>query len=102
MESNGARGRIQVSQSTADLLVADGKGHWLTQREDLVRAKGKGLMQTYWCTISNSSGSSLTNSDSFVFDRNFVTGDGDGSNCELEMDAAEESINLDDRYQKLD
>jgi hypothetical protein len=49
MESNGERNRIQVSQSTADLLIADGKQHWLTPRKDLVNAKGKGLLQTYWC-----------------------------------------------------
>ena len=34
-----------VSQSTADLLTAAGKKHWLTAREDLVEAKGKGKMQ---------------------------------------------------------
>jgi hypothetical protein len=49
MESNSERNRIQVSQSTADLLIADGKRHWLTPREDLVDAKGKGLLQTFWC-----------------------------------------------------
>jgi hypothetical protein len=49
MESNGERNRIHVSQSTADLLIADGLQHWLTPRNDLVNAKGKGLLQTYWC-----------------------------------------------------
>jgi hypothetical protein len=49
MESNSERNRIQVSQSTADLLIADGKGHWLTPRNDLINAKGKGLLQTFWC-----------------------------------------------------
>jgi hypothetical protein len=57
MESNGLPNRIQVSQSTADLLKADGKGHWLTLRQDLVNAKGKGLMQTYWCEPTLGSGS---------------------------------------------
>lgn len=51
MESNGQKGRIQVSQSTADCLVAAGKNKWLTSREDLVEAKGKGKMQTYWVTV---------------------------------------------------
>jgi class 3 adenylate cyclase len=42
MESNGMRGRIQASQSTADYLISAGKGHWVKAREDLVEAKGKG------------------------------------------------------------
>jgi class 3 adenylate cyclase len=48
MESTGEGGKIQVSQATADLLLADGKGKWLEKRKDLVAAKGKGEMQTYW------------------------------------------------------
>ncbi|CAJ1960718.1 unnamed protein product [Cylindrotheca closterium] len=32
---------------TADLLPADGKSHWLSSREQLVTAKGKGKVQTY-------------------------------------------------------
>ena len=48
MESTGQRGRIQLSQSTADLLLVAGKERWLVPREDPVTAKGKGTMQTYW------------------------------------------------------
>lgn len=51
MESNGEKGRVQVSKSTADLLIASGKSKWLDAREDLVEAKGKGSMQTYWVEI---------------------------------------------------
>jgi hypothetical protein len=39
---------IQVSQQTADLIVSAGKGHWLRKRDELVHAKGKGELQTYW------------------------------------------------------
>jgi len=53
MESNGQKGKIQVSQATADLLVAAAKDKWLTAREDLVEAKGKGQMQTYWVNLSS-------------------------------------------------
>ena len=56
MESTGSRDRIQVSQETADLLVEAGKGRWLTLREDIVIAKGKGEMTTYW--LENVAGSS--------------------------------------------
>jgi hypothetical protein len=48
MESSSQPNKIQVSQKTADLVVAAGKGHWLSARKDLVNAKGKGLLQTYW------------------------------------------------------
>jgi class 3 adenylate cyclase len=48
MESNGVGGKIHVSQATADLLVAAGKTKWLVKRPELVAAKGKGEMQTYW------------------------------------------------------
>jgi class 3 adenylate cyclase len=51
MESNGTRGRIHVSQSTADELIARGKEQWVTPREDKIVAKGKGEMQTYWVQI---------------------------------------------------
>ena len=41
MESNGLRNAIQISQETADLLAAAGKGNWFKPREDKIRAKGK-------------------------------------------------------------
>ena len=42
MESNGQPNCIHVSQSTADALTSAGKGHWVTAREDKIKAKGKG------------------------------------------------------------
>jgi class 3 adenylate cyclase len=48
MESTGERNRIQVSDFTADLLSQAGKGHWLIPREDVVEAKGKGMLNTFW------------------------------------------------------
>jgi len=48
MESTGKKNKIQVSQSTADLLKKAKKFHWLQPREEMVEAKGKGLMMTYW------------------------------------------------------
>ncbi|CAB9500010.1 Receptor-type guanylate cyclase gcy [Seminavis robusta] len=52
MESNGLREKIQVSQATADLIAAAGKGSWLTKRDELVTAKGKGDMQTFWVNVA--------------------------------------------------
>ncbi len=48
MESTGKVNKIQVSQTTADLLKAARKSHWLHARDEMVEAKGKGLLITYW------------------------------------------------------
>lgn len=48
LERSGVGSRIHVSEETQALLVAGGKGHWLKQRSERVRAKGLGSLQTYW------------------------------------------------------
>jgi class 3 adenylate cyclase len=48
MESTGLATQIQISQSTADLVKAGGKEYWIRAREEMVEAKGKGRVQTYW------------------------------------------------------
>ena len=82
MESNGAPFKIHVSESTAELLRSAGKVYvpallppyllllvilihttypicifdvrrdWLEARKERIVAKGKGMMQTYWCEPS--------------------------------------------------
>ena len=59
MESNGLPNKIHVSQTTADLLTVAGKGLWLTKREELIEAKGKGKMQTWWVTPTSSGTASV-------------------------------------------
>jgi class 3 adenylate cyclase len=49
IESCGFPDRVQCSEYSARLIKASGKEHWLTQRYDLVVAKGKGEMQV--CTL---------------------------------------------------
>jgi Adenylate and Guanylate cyclase catalytic domain len=48
MESNGVPNRIHTSQETAKLLIDAGKDRWVEPRDQLVQAKGKGTIQTYW------------------------------------------------------
>lgn len=47
-ESLGSPNRIHISDQTAKLIMDAGYGSWLTKRKDIIEAKGKGLMQTYW------------------------------------------------------
>lgn len=48
MESTGLPGKIHVSRKTAQQLGREDKGHWVTEREELVAAKGKGFLNTFW------------------------------------------------------
>ena len=48
MESTGRPGYIQLSGETANLLIAAGRESCIRPRDDMVEAKGKGILQTYW------------------------------------------------------
>jgi class 3 adenylate cyclase len=52
MESTGARGKIQISEDTAELLRQGGKDRWIKIRDETIVAKGKGEMQTYWLAVT--------------------------------------------------
>jgi hypothetical protein len=56
MESTGTPNKIQISNETAKQLTKRGYGSWLFPREELVHAKGKGLLQTYWLEINGTDG----------------------------------------------
>ena len=64
MESTGIKDRIQISLSTYEILVAAGKSDWVTPRNEVVRAKGKGIMKTFW--LDNYSKRNLSSSDGSV------------------------------------
>jgi len=48
MESHSLPDKVQVSNTTAEHIIAKNKGHWLTPRDEMIEAKGKGLLQTYF------------------------------------------------------
>jgi hypothetical protein len=54
----GERGRCQVSEETAQAIIAAGKSRWLKKRDESIVVFGHGKMQTYWLlpTQSQSSG----------------------------------------------
>jgi class 3 adenylate cyclase len=60
IETSGVGGSIHLSQDTAELLISAGRSKWLIPRRDLVTAKGKGVMRTYWLQILNRGESSIT------------------------------------------
>jgi Adenylate and Guanylate cyclase catalytic domain len=51
MESTGRAGKVQLSQQTANELARCGHEDWCWAREDVVYAKGKGELQTYWLDL---------------------------------------------------
>eukprot|EP00551_Chaetoceros_affinis_P012934 CAMPEP_0203674500 /NCGR_PEP_ID=MMETSP0090-20130426/16443_1 /ASSEMBLY_ACC=CAM_ASM_001088 /TAXON_ID=426623 /ORGANISM="Chaetoceros affinis, Strain CCMP159" /LENGTH=387 /DNA_ID=CAMNT_0050540395 /DNA_START=347 /DNA_END=1511 /DNA_ORIENTATION=- len=57
MESTGIPDKIQISEKTASLIrVENGNQMSLVSREDAVHVKGKGVMRTYFLTVTNTSG----------------------------------------------
>jgi class 3 adenylate cyclase len=60
MESTGARDRVQISNKTAQLIIAAGKSHWVTPRDETVTVKGKGQMATFWLTVKSDGTSSVS------------------------------------------
>jgi len=80
MESTGKKENIQISQTTADLLVEAGKEAWIRPRDELVSIKGKGQIQTYWVNLKMgpaNSGSSTNGTDPESSERSSNGEDGD-------------------------
>jgi class 3 adenylate cyclase len=48
MESTGIPNMVQISQETAALLEEAGKKHWFEPRKEMVEAKGKGTLRTFF------------------------------------------------------
>eukprot|EP00538_Stauroneis_constricta_P006140 CAMPEP_0119570654 /NCGR_PEP_ID=MMETSP1352-20130426/43720_1 /TAXON_ID=265584 /ORGANISM="Stauroneis constricta, Strain CCMP1120" /LENGTH=1723 /DNA_ID=CAMNT_0007620323 /DNA_START=525 /DNA_END=5699 /DNA_ORIENTATION=+ len=53
MESTCLKSRIQISESTARLLIQSGKRGWVRERLNAVHAKGKGILKTFWLATSS-------------------------------------------------
>lgn len=83
IETTGRRNKIHISGDTADLLIEAKKEHWIELREDVVVAKGKGALQTYW----------------LVQDPDAKSGGNDGSNTEqnsLPLNSAPGAVSKED------
>lgn len=64
IESTGEMCRTHLSSSTAQLLVAGNKEHWIKPRDEVVFAKGKGKLKTFWLTLHCAEGSTTSSTDS--------------------------------------
>ena len=62
VETTGYPGRIHISQQTADLLKSAGKESWYEKRQEKVKAKGKGELQTYWLVFRKNDSASVSSS----------------------------------------
>ena len=63
MSHTGEPNRVHLSKETADLLIEAGKGKWIEERKEIVTAKGKGQLHTYWFLPNGMKSSSKENSD---------------------------------------
>ena len=108
MESTGQKNRIHVSEETAELLRNAGKGHWVYARQELVQAKGKGTMRTFWIDTtragdydvnkpgagnSSTTGSSVRNQSENGDDREKLNDLLDGSGAAAKADKPGQPIN---------
>lgn len=96
MESTGERGRIQLSQSTADLLVFAGKERWFVPRDGTVTAKGKGALQTFWLELVAPNKASTSNGPEKINSSPQIgLGDNDGSGAQNALLRAKNTRSID-------
>lgn len=68
MESTGETNRIHISKETAELLTAAGKAHWVHPRAEMVIAKGKGALQTYWLQLKTEEAGESSHDEEYTRD----------------------------------
>lgn len=83
MESTGLKRKIQVSKETAELIIEADHSDWVKPRQDIIVAKGKGEMQTYWLLPQRLSNSA-------ELDKSVVTSNGEASEQFETIDAEPE------------
>jgi Adenylate and Guanylate cyclase catalytic domain len=64
METSGRKGMVHLSEQTANELIKHGKKDWIMARDDVVVAKGKGKLVTFWFKDAASRSNSLSASSS--------------------------------------
>jgi len=62
IETSCQEGKIHISEEMANILIQNGKEHWVSKREDVVNLKGLGEVATYWLGLQNERHGSATGS----------------------------------------
>ncbi|GKY91565.1 hypothetical protein MPSEU_000128400 [Mayamaea pseudoterrestris] len=93
IETTGMKGRIHLSQETADLLVAAGKVNWFYSREEKVFAKGKGELNTFW--LKSGATRQKASRKGGDRDRDEDTSRQDLSSCDVTEDEADDDSDSD-------
>lgn len=97
IESTGQSGRIHLSEETAQHLINEGKGHWIEKRAEMVSAKGKGQLVTYWVTKFGTAGTATESSSRMESDETEAEGyalySGSREQSKKERAKASEKIN---------
>lgn len=63
MESHGLPSKIHISRKTAEQLEREGKNHWVVERKELVSAKGKGVLKTFFAEPHSDASTSTGSTD---------------------------------------
>lgn len=105
MESTGMRNKIQISKDTADLVIAsDCQDLWVEQRLEMIEAKGKGKLQTFWLLYLSHAAKSVTSSTG-IHSMTLSTASSNGADSEDEdagdPDSAWPADNRDGKMQRL-
>jgi Adenylate and Guanylate cyclase catalytic domain/3'5'-cyclic nucleotide phosphodiesterase len=53
IETTSEGGKIHVSHECAEHLIRAGKSRWIEKRQDVVYAKGKGAIETFWLVTTS-------------------------------------------------
>ena len=101
IESSSLSGKIQLSSETAKLLIQDGKEHWIEKRPDIVTAKGKGSIQTYFVrNLKKLRNSADTSSGGSSHDHSVATDD-EASEKDMEVKDGPCALVLSEKTQRL-
>ncbi|CAJ1949209.1 unnamed protein product [Cylindrotheca closterium] len=92
MESTGRKNRIQVSQATANHLNAAGLESWLYPRGDLVYAKGKGDVRTFWLDRPSTSARSVVDSSTGDSNSDFNLNKAGSTSTLIELKSKSKSV----------
>jgi class 3 adenylate cyclase len=64
VETSGQKNRIHASKEAATQICEFGKEHWVKARNEVIVAKGKGEIQTYWIELNSENANTVVTENS--------------------------------------